>query len=202
MIAPRKSLSHIWISLILEIMISRFSSKKIIFQWELAGIFLIFICGSFLHFMFELWGRWPPVAFIAAVNESVWEHFKLAFWPALIYAVVEFFPFKGLTKNFWTAKAYGILAMPLIIASIFYGYTALLGHHLLWIDIGLFALSVSLGQMISFLLMIQKPLRSRVKLMGTALLIVMILAFSLFSFLPPKIPLFQDSRSGQYGFLK
>lgn len=183
-------------------MISRFSSKKIIFHWELAGIFLIFMCGSFLHFMFELSGRWPPVALIAAVNESVWEHLKLAFWPALIYAVVEFFSLKGLTKNFWTAKAYGILAMPLIIASIFYGYTALLGHHLLWIDIGLFALSVSLGQMISFLLMIQRPLRSRVKRIGATLLLIMILAFSLFSFFPPKVPLFQDSRSGQYGFLK
>jgi hypothetical protein len=96
----------------------------------------------------------------------------------------------------------GIFSMPLIIVLIFYGYTALIGHHILWVDIALFGFSVSIGQMISFLLMIRRPFNFKVRLIGAMLLIIMILAFSLFSYLPPRFPLFRDSVSGQYGFLK
>lgn len=181
---------------------SRTMSKKIVFKWELTGFILIFVFGGFFHFMFELLGRWPPVALIAAVNESVWEHLKLAFWPALIYAMVEFPFLKGIVKNFWTAKAFGILSMPIIIVFFFYSYTSLIGHHILWVDIALFGFSVSIGQMISFLLMIRRPFSFNIRLIGAMLLIIMILAFSLFSYMPPRFPLFRDSVSGQYGFLK
>lgn len=183
-------------------MSSQKSSKQIAFKWELIGIFLIIVFGSFFHFVFELFGRWPPVAIIAAVNESVWEHLKLAFWPALIFAMVEFFYLKDITKNFWIAKSIGIFLMPLIIVLFFYVYTSFSGHHILWVDIALFGFSVAVGQMLSFLLMIQKPFSSIIRALGVILLIFMILAFSFFSYLPPKLPLFQDSRSGQYGFLK
>ncbi|MGD9346878.1 MAG: DUF6512 family protein [Candidatus Aminicenantes bacterium] len=176
-------------------------SKKFILQWELTGIVLIFVAGSFFHFVFKLTGQWPPVALIGAVNESVWEHLKLAFWPALIYALAEF-PFLKNTKNFWTSKSFGILSMPLAIVILFYGYTSLIGHHILWVDIALFGFAVSIGQMISFRLMTGRLLSRKVKFIGAVLLLIMILAFSLFSYLPPHFSLFRDSVSGQYGFLK
>ena len=175
-------------------------SKTTILLWELAGIILIFVSGSFFHFVFELTGQWPPVALIGAVNESVWEHLKLAFWPALIYALVEFPFLKNATKNFWTSKSFGILSMPLIIVILFYGYTALIGHHILWVDIALFGFAVSIGQMISFRVMTWSLLSPKVKVTGAVLLFIMILAFSLFTYLPPHFFLFRDATSGQYGF--
>ena len=50
------------------------AAKKSILLWELAGIIFIVVLGSVLHFAFEWSGRWTPIAPIAAVNESVWEH--------------------------------------------------------------------------------------------------------------------------------
>lgn len=73
--------------------------KKHILFFEIAGIFFISLSGSALHFVFEWLEEWPPVALIAAVNESVWEHLKLAFWPGMIYA---------LFRDFVTGK-YGII---------------------------------------------------------------------------------------------
>ena len=174
-------------------------SMNIVFKWELTGIILIFILGSIFHFLFEWLGRWPPVALIAAVNESVWEHLKLSFWPALFYAMVEFPFLKVIVNNFWTAKAFGILSMPIIIVVFFYSYTALIGHHILWVDIALFGFAVSIGQTISFLLMTHRPFGFKVRLIGAMLLIIMILAFSVFSYFPPRLPIFRDSASGQYG---
>lgn len=64
-------------------------SKAEIFRWEIAGAVLISLAGSLFHFVFEFFNKWPPLALIAAVNESTWEHLKLAFWPALVYALIE-----------------------------------------------------------------------------------------------------------------
>jgi hypothetical protein len=126
----------------------------------------------------------------------------LAFWPALIYALIEYPFLKNATKNFWTSKSFGILSMPLIIVILFYGYTALIGHHILWADIAIFGFAVSIGQIISFRVMTRRPVSQRVKVIGGVLFVIMILAFSLFTYLPPHFSLFRDSTSGQYGFLK
>lgn len=62
--------------------------KKIL-RLELAGAVFTILLGSMLHFTFELSGGNPVVGVFSAVNESVWEHLKLAYWPALAYMVIE-----------------------------------------------------------------------------------------------------------------
>ncbi|MEM4188473.1 MAG: DUF6512 family protein, partial [Candidatus Hadarchaeum sp.] len=62
--------------------------NKKLFYWTIAGTFFIIFFGSFLHFAFELSGNFRPLALIAAVNESTWEHLKLAFWPAFIFYAI------------------------------------------------------------------------------------------------------------------
>lgn len=43
--------------------------------------------GSALHFFYEVLPN-PLTALISPVNESVWEHLKLLFWPTLCAAWV------------------------------------------------------------------------------------------------------------------
>jgi hypothetical protein len=62
--------------------------KKRLLVWETSGVLFIAVFGTSLHFAFELSNFWKPVAIIAAVNESIWEHLKLVFWPGLF----TFFP--------------------------------------------------------------------------------------------------------------
>jgi hypothetical protein len=174
-------------------------NKARILKWELLGVAFISLAGSFLHFSFSLLGEWPPAALISAVNESVWEHLKLAFWPALIYAFIEWPVFRRHAKNFWTAKAAGIFIMPLVIVSGFYGYTALANRHMLLADISLFILAVVIGQLISARLLLRKPLSFWTKIPALILIALMITAFSLLTFYPPHNPLFYDSQTGQYG---
>jgi len=59
-------------------------------RWELAGIAVIFLAGSALHSAFDWTGHWRPIAWFAPVNESVWEHLKLAFWPGILYTMLEY----------------------------------------------------------------------------------------------------------------
>ena len=71
-----------------------------IFAYELAGIVFIIILGSLLHFTFEFSGGNPVVGVFSAVNESIWEHLKLAFWPAILFALIELVPLRRDGKQF------------------------------------------------------------------------------------------------------
>jgi hypothetical protein len=112
-------------------------------RWELVGAAFIIIAGSALHFMFAWSGYWSSVALVAAVNESVWEHVKLAFWPGLLWALIEFCVLRSNTSEFWSAKGYGLLVAPTLIVVMFYSYTALLGRNILVLDIATFMIAIA-----------------------------------------------------------
>lgn len=118
--------------------------KKSILKWELVGIVFIVVIGGALHFAFELSGGWRPLALIAAVNESVWEHLKLGFWPALIYFLIEYRYLIKYSGNLLFAKAIGLLLIPVAITVLFYAYTAII-EDMLAIDLTIFVVAVVAG---------------------------------------------------------
>jgi hypothetical protein len=169
--------------------------------WELVGVLFILVVGSSFHFVFEWTGESLLVAPFVPVNESVWEHLKMAFWPTLLWAFVERAPLRGRVNNFMLAKSVGILLMPFVIAAIFYAYTAVLGHHLLALDAGSFVAAILLGQFVSYRLLTgdqRSPVDNRVIPLFVILTAV---AFVVFTFIPPHIGLFMDGPSGQFGIM-
>jgi hypothetical protein len=176
--------------------------KANLVRWQIVGTLFVLSFGGILHFLFAWSGGWTPVALVAAVNESVWEHLKLVFWPGLIFVFATYPILKNKTENFWTAKISGLLSMPLCIVALFYLYKFIFKTHNLAYDIGIFILAVILGQWISCRLLLQSPPASKVKFILIVTLLAAITAFSLFSFFPPPYPLFQDSHSGGYGIQK
>jgi hypothetical protein len=177
--------------------------NKKVKQWELIGIIPIIIFGTTLHFWFEWTGHWRPMALIAAVNESTWEHFKMGFWPALFYALIEYPFLKQVTKNFWGAKFLGLLTMPVVISILFYGYTAVTGHHYLIADAVIFILSVVAGQLVSLsILTREKTIPAMAHRLSFVGLMLMIAAFSLLSYYPRENFLFEDPVTGEYGILE
>jgi len=167
-------------------------------RYEVAGIVFIVFLGSFLHFAYELSGSSPLVAVIAAVNESVWEHLKLAYWPAVFYMILELVFLRGLPRNFVAAKAAGILIMPLVIVAGYYLYTAFLPESLA-IDIGLFIASIVVGQMLGYSLMGRGGEHRWFNLLGAAALTIMAPSFIIFTFHAPHIDLFRDPITSSYG---
>jgi hypothetical protein len=168
-------------------------------NWELWGVAFITIVGSLLHFVFQWSGGWKPLALVGAVNESTWEHLKLAFWPALFYALIEYSFLKDSVNNFWLAKGLGILVMPVGVIGLFYGYKAVLGHHLLALDILIFVVAVAAGQLVSFRMLTTADRGTAGAVLGGALIILMVAAFSLLTYFPPHNFLFKGPRTGGYG---
>ncbi len=174
-------------------------TQKTILKWELAGVALIFIAGSLLHFIYNWLGQWKPLALIAAVNESSWEHLKMAFWPGLFFYTLEFAFLKRQLKNVFAAAAVALLVMPVVIVFLFYSYTLLLGRHLVPVDIAIFFLAIAAAQSFHFKLTTGKPLPPRIERYAVVLLLLLLVVFSLFTFYPPEFFLFRDPGSGGYG---
>lgn len=177
------------------------SERKRVFHYELLGIVFIIIFGSILHFTFEWSGHQPIIGVFSAVNESVWEHLKLGFWPAVVYALIEYRFLKKSTNNFLSAKAVGIYLIPITITALFYSYTAITGESLLIIDILTFVIAVIVGQLASYKLLISKDLPKSFERFSLIALIFLGLLFVLFTFYTPQLPIFKDPITGEYGII-
>jgi hypothetical protein len=170
--------------------------RQVLF-FELAGMVFIILFGSILHFTFEWSGGQAVVGVFSAVNESVWEHLKLGFWPAIVFCLIEFKYLKKATNNFLFAKTIGIYLIPIIIIVLFYSYTAILGESILVIDILTFIIAVIVGQLVSYRLLTDKTLTYNLDRVSLIALVLLGLAFVLFTFYPPQLPMFQDPITGE-----
>jgi len=173
--------------------------KDPIRKYELIGIGVIFGLGAVMHFAFEWSGELKPIAVFAAVNESVWEHLKLAYWPTLLYAAVEYRNVRIFSNNFIIAKSTGIYVVPAAITALFYGYTAITGSDNLIADISIFAAAVALGQLVSYKILSRQRLTRPLYLTGLVALISLGVIYAVFTFYPPQLPIFRDANSGLYG---
>ena len=173
--------------------------KKQVLVWELAGIAFICLLGNLLHFTFDWLGRWMPAAAICPVNESVWEHLKMGYWPAVLFSFVEYPFIRRYVNNFLAAKASAIYLPPLLIVVLYYSYTAIIGHHLLAADIIIFILAVAAGQLASYAILLCRKLGTAIQAVSLAAIILLGTAFIIFTFYPIHLSIFRDPANGKYG---
>ena len=69
---------------------NKVKSNKLI-KAELIVILFSLVLGTLLHFTYEWSGENLFVGSFSAVNESVWEHLKLVFFPMLITTIIIYF---------------------------------------------------------------------------------------------------------------
>jgi len=168
-------------------------------RWEIAGALTVLGVASALHFAFEWSNNFRLLAPFVPVNESIWEHLKMAFWPAVIWAHIERSPLRGRINNFALAKSVGILVMTFGIAILCYAYAAIPGCDIVAPDAGTFTISVVAGHVISYRLMTgdeRSPYANRV---APLFIIVVAVLFIVFTFLPPHVAPFMDGPTGTYG---
>ena len=173
--------------------------RKAVLIYELIGMVFIIILGGVLHFTFEWSDNQPIVGVFSAVNESVWEHLKLAFWPALLFMLIEYVLLKKTANNFAFAKTTGVYLIVIIIPIVFYSYTAITGKSIFVVDISTFVVAVIIGQLSSYKLLTYKKLSENLNRVSLIALVVLGLVFVLFTFYPPQLPIFRDPNTGKYG---
>jgi len=174
--------------------------KKTIFYWQVAGIIFTIALGVLLHFLFDMTNRNIIVALFATVNESIWEHLKLLFYPMFLFAIIESKFFEQEYEQFWCVKLKGILLGLLLIPVFYYTYTGALGMSADWVNIAIYVVTVTIVFLVETR-MFQKDAQCILR-PETAIIVLCIIAlvFAVFTFATPKIPIFKDPVTGTYGF--
>lgn len=103
-------------------------------QWLLSYIFVV-ITGTLFHFMYDWLQQNRIAGYFFPVNESTWEHMKLAYFPMLLYGKI----FLKKISNQWLL---GTLTGTWLIPLLFYTYRGILGFGIAALDIGTFFLAI------------------------------------------------------------
>ena len=106
--------------------------------FTILGMIFTGVIGTFLHFLFQWTANHPAIALFSPVNESIWEHLKLLFFPVLLFTSLECILYKRRVSGFLWARTMAFLAGLGFIIAGFYIYSGILGTNYTAADIGLF----------------------------------------------------------------
>lgn len=151
--------------------------------------------GTLLHFAFDRLGRPRWLAPLLAVNESVWEHTKLLTVPVLGLVPLQSrllgLPAEALMGPTLAALGAGVSAMVLL----YYFWVGGIGKNSLWLGVLLFFASTAVCYgTLAFLLNSGGTLWPWEPVLGA-----LVLGYTVFTYAPPRIPLFRDGPTGRYG---
>ena len=92
-------------------------------KFVLFGIIFTFILGTLLHFVYEWSGSNVIVGIFSPVNESVWEHLKLLYFPMSLWLLLGYSKFGKDNCNYLLSAIIGFLCGAVSIPLLFYLYT-------------------------------------------------------------------------------
>lgn len=159
-------------------------------RWILTFILTVGL-GSAMHFFYD-WLPIPLVGLFAPINESVWEHLKLLFWPFLIGCIF----LRGTAENkqaFWGAALAAGLVMPLFLTGMYYLLNGGFMVESLPVDLALYGITMLLGFV---LLNVWKDTLWASRALGILILVAGFYGacLILFSIAAPDFPIFTPPR--------
>lgn len=161
-------------------------------KYTVGGVLFTAVLGTLSHFFYKWSGENSLLALLVPVSESTWEHMKMLFFPMLLFCAFESVLLRKRYPDLFFAGAAGILTGLLLIPTIFYTYSGILGKTCAAADIVLFYVSILCGFLVRHRLAGQKrrPGISR-WILGAAIL-ALAAAFFAFTWNPPGLGIFEN----------
>lgn len=165
-------------------------------SYTIIGIIFVLITGTLAHFLYDWSGNNYIVGLFTPINESIWEHMKLIFFPMLLYSLFIIFKFKETYPCITSSLSFGILTGTLLIPIFFYAYISVLGKDIFILDIGIFILSILIAFWLSYKLTLSYRLKPYTFLL-CFLVCILFLCFILFTYHPPSARIFENPTISQ-----
>ena len=136
------------------------------------------LAGSCLHFVYALWPN-GLTALLAPVNESLWEHVKILYWPCLLSGVL----LVRREPESLGARAFSLLLSAALMLGVGYLYHVVLEGDSLFFDVALYVLVMAAFFLLPCFL--RTPVWSRTRLLWAALVLALGAATFVFTWCPP-----------------
>lgn len=157
---------------------------------EFISALAVMLLGTLLHFAYNFSGQNFIIALFAPVNESVWEHLKLVFFPVFFVTCCASLFYAGKNLPVFYAHAVSVLSGMLFLIIFYYTYSGVWGHSVTFIDIALYYVTVSLVYVLAAAIMRRERNVVPYALPGICIFVVMSGIFFLFTLYPPDIGIF------------
>ena len=113
---------------------------------------IIGIVGTLFHFMYDISNHNKIVGLFSAVNESTWEHIKIALTPTLIWGLIDGFIY-GTNPNYFLAKFVSLLIIIFLMPTLYYGHKAIIKKEIFILDIISFYIVILTSQYLFYILL-------------------------------------------------
>ena len=163
------------------------------------SIIVISAAGTLAHFLYDLTGEHRPVGLFTAVNESTWEHIKIAITPTLLWGLYDGY-YYGENPNYFCAKLASLLILTIFIPAIFYTYQKITKKPILFIDITTFFAAIILSQATFYAIISLAPMWHAFTYLSCIGLFIFFGCYMTLTLAPLKAPIFKDPITGKYGF--
>ena len=160
-------------------------------HYTITGIIFVLITGSISHFIYEWSGNNYLIGFLVPINESVWEHMKLCFFPMLFYSFYMIYKLEADYPCITSSIMFGILLSTFLVPVFFYTYSGILGYNSTFFDIAIFVVSVLLSFIAVYKLTLSCKLVSYEPLLKLIILFAA-MCFFIFTYRPLDIGIFID----------
>ena len=87
----------------------------------IVSIIIISLVGTLSHFLYDLSNHNKFIGIFAAVNESTWEHIKIALTPTILWSLVDGYMY-GDEPSYFLAKLSSLIVIILLMPILFYGH--------------------------------------------------------------------------------
>lgn len=156
------------------------------------NIIVVSILGTLLHFSYDFSGQNYFVGLFSAVNESIWEHQKLLFFPTFLVSLIQFILCADCKKCFWISRLLGVLFGMMIIVTLYYTVTGIIGKSIDAFNIALFYIGVISTFILSNIFQKNRVLCGRYSnIIGFSIFILLAVIFAILTNNPPPIAIFE-----------
>ncbi len=163
------------------------------------GVVVISAVGTLAHFLYELSHHNHIIGLFAAVNESTWEHIKIALTPSLLWGLFDGYLY-GENPNYFCAKLISLLVLVVAIPVMFYSYRKFAKKSILFVDISIFYISIILSQLAFYAIINLAPMWHIFEYYSCIGLFIFFGCYMTLTLAPLKTFLFKDPINGKYGF--
>ncbi len=154
--------------------------------------------GTLFHFTHGWFKRGFLLHVFSALNESTWEHMKMLLAPTLFVSLLQLIFLQGIYENFWNGVLLLLIVEILTIPILFEPLRFFIKKVPFAFTIIIFYLAIFLGLLVEYFV-----LKNNYVLFGDFIALVfvflLVMLFGVFSYYPPKIFLFRDPVTGEYG---
>lgn len=162
------------------------------------GILFVSILGTILHFMYDWSNHNKFVSIFAAVNESTWEHIKIALTPSFIWMLYDGAKY-GLNPNYFVAKTTSLLVIIILIPLLFYLYQLFTKKTILAVDIIIFYVAIIVSNLLFNYIICLNPVSFFITYFAVIILFVIFGFFMVVTLMPIKSFMFKDPITNKYG---